>query len=321
VLRIVVTALLALIFTLATFEAVAERIDRGRFPPPGKLVDVDGHKMHINCQGEGSPTVVFESGAGSTSLSWSRVQPEIATFTRACAYDRPGFAWSEPGPRPRTIPRSAQELHALLDAADVKPPYVLVVHSMGGAIALDFATAHPEEVAGFVFVDAAYKELYETFIERFPNWWGRIQRSKWLIRAARGAAYIGVPRLARLSIGNDKLSPDDLAAANALGRRPSFFRAVGDEIRGLELSRASAKSDPPRDRPVAVLSHSDPKAIFPEPEAEELWQELQVDLAARFKSATHRVVDGTGHFVQLDQPDAVIDAVRDVVQKVRRGAE
>jgi pimeloyl-ACP methyl ester carboxylesterase len=317
VLRVVITALLALSFTLATFEAVAERSDSRRFPPPGKLVDVGGHKMHINCQGEGSPTVVFESGAGSTSLSWSLVQPEVAKFTRTCAYDRAGLGWSEPGPRPRTIMRAAQELHAVLESAGVKPPYLLVAHSLGGAIAMDFASRHPDDVAGFVFVDAAYKELYEEYVERFPNWWGRIQRSKWFLRAARASAYVALPRLARINMGNSKLSTHDLAAANALGRRPSFFRTVADEIRGLELSRESARSAPPLDRPVVVLSHSDADALFKEAEADRLWQELQGELANRFESATHRLVEASGHFIQLDRPTEVIDEIHSTVLKVR----
>jgi pimeloyl-ACP methyl ester carboxylesterase len=315
--RVVVSAVLALVFVLATYEAVAERIDMRRFRPPGKLVDVSGHEMHIRCEGSGGPPVVFIAGAGSTSLAWSFVQPEIAKRTRACAYDRRGFAWSEPSTRGATVDASADDLRAVLRAAGEEPPYLLVAHSLGGTIAMHYATAHPDEVAGIVFVDAAYRELYETFLERFPNWSGRLTRAKWMLRAALASAYVGLPRIARIKVGDAKLSEEHRAAANAFGRRPAYFSAVRDEIVGLERSRATALSEPPRDLPVTVLMHGRPKALFGEDEAEALWADMQSKLASRFDDAKHVVVKDAGHFIQLDNPDAVVDAIYDVADRIR----
>ena len=125
-------------------------------PPPGKLVDIGGWRLHLNCMGQnkqGSPTVVLEAGAGGSSLDWALVQPEVAKFTRACAYDRAGTAWSELGPRPRTFRQNEYELHALLGKAGIPGPYVVVGHSIGGLLIRNFHWQFPKDVAGMVFVD------------------------------------------------------------------------------------------------------------------------------------------------------------------------
>lgn len=127
--------------------------------PLGQLVDIGGgQRLHLNCRGTGAPVVVFESGAGDFSFVWSLVQPEIARRTTACSYDRGGYAWSDPGRRPRTYRQLALELHTALARAGVPGPYLLVGQSYGGLVARGFAAAYPREVAGMVLVDAAHED-------------------------------------------------------------------------------------------------------------------------------------------------------------------
>src|SRR4051812_11989969 len=123
--------------------------------PPGRFVSVGTHHLHLHCLGAGSPPVVFDAALGGSSLSWTRVQPAVAAFTTACAYDRAGFGWSDAGPLPPTAGRIAAELHELLTAAGIEPPYVLVGHSFGGLTIRAYASSHPANVAGLVFVDPA----------------------------------------------------------------------------------------------------------------------------------------------------------------------
>src|SRR5215510_4849574 len=123
------------------------------FPPPGKLVDIGGWRLHLNCTGEvraSQPTVILESGIGDFSVEWSLVQPDVSKFARVCSYDRAGDGWSEMGPHPRTFHQIAYELHTLLDKADVKPPLVLVGHSYGGGLVRQYQSIYPSEVAGIV---------------------------------------------------------------------------------------------------------------------------------------------------------------------------
>src|SRR5687768_517130 len=126
--------------------------------PPGRLIDVGTHRLHIHCSGSGTPAVVFDAALGGSSLSWTLVQPAVAEFTTACSYDRAGFGWSDAGPRPRTAARIADELFTLLDAAGVAPPYILAGHSFGSLVARAFAGVHRELVAGLIFIDPAHPE-------------------------------------------------------------------------------------------------------------------------------------------------------------------
>ena len=127
------------------------------FPPPGKLVDVGGWRLHLNCTGEArasQPTVILEAGAGDFSVEWALVQPGVASFARVCSYDRAGDGWSELGPHPRTKRQMVFELRALLEKAGAPPPYVLVGQSFGGPLMILYAATYPTDVAGMVLVDS-----------------------------------------------------------------------------------------------------------------------------------------------------------------------
>src|SRR5688572_2906899 len=151
----IVAVLLGLGLVGAGYESVAEAADARAYPPPGQLVDVGGYRLHINCVGTGSPTVVIDAGWGDWSAVWSSwVQPAAAQTTRVCTYDRAGYGYSEAGPLPRTSERFAQELHTLLQEAQVPGPYVLVGHSLGGALVRVFAQQYAAEVAGVVLIDS-----------------------------------------------------------------------------------------------------------------------------------------------------------------------
>src|SRR5215216_1197749 len=127
-----VVALLALAVAGAIYQSIAtERAERA-YPPPGEMVDVGGYSLHINCVGQGSPTVLLDAGSGLFSAQWVRVQRQVSDTIRVCAYDRAGMGWSEMGPEPRDARQITGELHALLEGASIEGPYVLVGHSFGG---------------------------------------------------------------------------------------------------------------------------------------------------------------------------------------------
>ena len=126
-------------------------------PAPGKILDIGGTKLHINCTGAGAPAVILESGFPGVSLDWVLVQPEVAKFTKVCSYDRAGFGWSGLGKQPRTANQIADDLGELLVAAGVAPPYVLTGHSVGGIYVRVFTMKHPDRVIGMVLVDATHE--------------------------------------------------------------------------------------------------------------------------------------------------------------------
>ncbi len=137
------------------FNAAALRYYRSIYPAPGKMYVINGHQMHLNCTGDGSPTIVLEAGGGADSLAWSKVQPELSKTTRVRSYDRTGMGWSSPGPSPRDADAIASELHALLQQAGVDGPIVLMGHSMRGMYIRAYATLYPQDVTGLIFVEGA----------------------------------------------------------------------------------------------------------------------------------------------------------------------
>ena len=144
-------------FLVKTGEAQEARI----YPPPGRMVDIGGWRLHLNCTGqrkEGARTVVLESGSGDFSVDWGLVQPEVARFARICSYDRAGAGWSDLGPRPRTWRQVAYELHTALHKAGEKGPYFLVGQSLGGLLIRVYASQYPKEVAGMVLVDSTHED-------------------------------------------------------------------------------------------------------------------------------------------------------------------
>jgi pimeloyl-ACP methyl ester carboxylesterase len=172
VLRNAALVLVGLVLLLAvagaTYQSIATRAEVRRSPEAGRLVDVGGYRLKINCTGRGSPTVVLEAGLSDVSVEWKHVQPEIARFSRVCSYDRAGYGGTDPGPMPRTSAQIAHELHALLQHAGEAPPYLLVGSSFGGYPVRVFNGEYPDQVVGLVLADATQEDQYELL----PAGWG-----------------------------------------------------------------------------------------------------------------------------------------------------
>jgi pimeloyl-ACP methyl ester carboxylesterase len=152
----------------ASYQAIATAIDKRIYAPPGQLVDVAGHRMHIHCMGSGSPTVILDASPGNTAANWGLIQPEVAKHTRVCSYDRAGLGWSEPTTAPRDARQLARELHALLRTAGISGPYVLVGHSGSGVYAQLYAADYPAEVAGMVLVDTMHPNQFTPLADGTP---------------------------------------------------------------------------------------------------------------------------------------------------------
>ena len=153
-----VCLVIALLLIGTIYQFISSKIDENAYPPPGKLVDIGGYRLHINCTGEGGPAVILDSGLGGNSLEWTLVQPKLAKFTRVCSYDRAGQGWSDESPLIRTSQNIVDELHTLLHKAEVPEPYILVGHSSGGINMRLYASYYPNEVAGVVLVDSAHED-------------------------------------------------------------------------------------------------------------------------------------------------------------------
>ncbi|MEQ1899493.1 MAG: alpha/beta hydrolase [Devosia sp.] len=292
------------------YEEIASRGDATAYPPAGELIDIGGYRLHLDCRGEGSPTIVMDAGLGGSSLDWSLAQPQLAGVTRVCSYDRAGMGWSDPGPSPRSPARIAEELHTLLRNGGVTGPYVLVGHSLGGKNIRMFAQAYPSEVAGMVLVDSRSEQvdgqLSATEIDGFKG-------------ALRGQAMLyGVARrfgIARL-LGAALLSEEPLISP-ALAQEMTLFQTTTNAIAATYAEGLWRSAD---DSELAASSlGAMPVAVIGAKQSMEGiagWPAAQRALAA-LSSKGSLVVADTGHAVQLEEPNIVIDAVRSVLADAR----
>jgi pimeloyl-ACP methyl ester carboxylesterase len=276
-------------------------------PPPGRLVDVGGFRLHLVCVGAGSPVVVLEAGMSDAWVAWDRILPELARTARVCAYDRAGIAYSEPGPLPRTAGRLAEELHTLLERAGERPPYVLVGHSFGGMIVRLFARLRPGDVAGMVLVDATH----EDFVSRSPEA-TREQRVR-ALEAFRAAAERGAQ--------GRRLPPVVPNLPRAVAARTAWYRSLYEEARSAEASAAEVGAGPRAlEMPLVVVTAGKSETAGGSrrtaAEMRALWLELQADLVRLSPQGVHVIAARSGHYVQRSEPGVVIDAVRRVLERI-----
>ncbi len=302
----IAAVLLGLSLLGALYESAAERADVRANPPPGQMVDVGGYRLHINCAGTGSPTVIIEAGLGDWSAAWSSwVQPDVAKTTRVCTYDRAGYGHSDPGPLPRTAARFAHELHTALEGARIPGPYVLAGHSAGGLSVRVFAHDYPADVAGVVLIDSMSPGGARTTPSRtaLPPGLG------WILRLP---ARIGAVRLLTGPLHlKPRVAPEVAQSYDAFSVTPRFLQTYFDEGMGLPESLAQASAVTSFGAlPLIVLSRGldqDPK-----------WTALQTGLLQLSSTSEHLTAATSGHNIEYDQPDAAVGAIVKMVEQIRR---
>ena len=311
-------ALLVLVIASGSvFEQISRRNAAKELPPRGKLVDIGGRRIQIDCRGTGSPTLVFESGLDvAGSLAWDDVQDKIATTTRACSYSRAGIMWSDPGPSPRDGKAIAQDLHALLQKSGEHGPFVLVGHSMGGPYSVTYTQMFGGEVAGLVLVDASHPDQ----VPRLEAVTHRSNNIPLIVKIFGQMSWTGILRLA-----NGTPSDNSMVAREEAAYLPQSLAARFEEADAITQTLADAGAAHTLGaRPLIVLtamSHGpQPGMSAAQIKAfEQVWQVMQDDMATWSSNSRHMLVQGSGHYIQRDKPEVVIGAVNDVVQAVRSG--
>jgi len=271
-----------------------------------RLVDVGGHRLHIECIGQGRPAAVLDHGLGGSASDWRHVRERLARTTQVCSYDRAGYGASEPGPYPRSSGRLASELRTLLSRAGVPGPYVLAGHSFGGYNVRMFAHLFPRDVQGLVLVDAPFEGQVTGF---FQN------------RVIRQIDPQGVLQQFWDSGLLSTLSQIDLAAfAPMLGYRNQAFPTIVAELLAYEeSSRDLAATSLDTRLRVIFVRHRRP--ILPGgalgDELQNDWDLHQREFVSRFKNGRVIIAQGSGHNIPLDEPDLVSDAIRNVLPQRR----
>jgi pimeloyl-ACP methyl ester carboxylesterase len=304
----------------AAFEKVSRDRSHRNYPAPGRLVNVNGRNIQLDCRGTGSPTVVFESGLDYLgSLSWTSVQDSIAATTRACSYSRAGVMWSDPATEPFDADANASTLHAVLAAAGEAGPYVLVAHSLGGPYIAVFTQRYPADVAGLVMVDASHPDQFAAFEKATGK---TLMPTPTVPRIGATLAWSGLTRI----LGKVPLPATwpPVVGEVAPAFLPTSINALANETAAIPktLARGGRARDL-GDRPLIVLSVNDPKSadelkmmdISAEQGArlEQAHRDLAADMSRWSTRGKLQMVDRSSHYIQFERPDAVIAAVREVV--------
>jgi pimeloyl-ACP methyl ester carboxylesterase len=314
------------------------------YSPSGKLVDIGGYRLHINCTGNSGPTVILIAGGGDFSFDWSLVQPGVSRFARVCSYDRAGLAWSDAGPTPRTMKQEAYELHTLLKAARIKPTFILVGHSIGGLIARVYAEQFSKEVAGLVLIDPTHEDTVLMVQGKF-------------VRIRESAKGIAVPPLQTMKssppkppgaedleqfqlnqkvFGPPKIGPPfDQLPTSIQAMRLWFLSqppraAAGQNFWAEELQAMyAARAKSPfqlGDRPFVILLPKFTGGSNPPPGiAADEWKHIneekrqqKLELMNLSHNSKIIVAEKSGHHIQLDEPDRVINAIHQVIESIKR---
>lgn len=330
--KITMASLFVLALVLATgllFQTISTKIDDAKYPPPGRIVDVNGVKMHINCSGNGSPTVILEAGMGASSLDWSLVQPQIAAFTKVCSYDRAGMGWSEESPNPRTSKNIVEELHALLTKENIPKPYILVGHSFGGIIIRQFASQFPEDVVGLVLVESSH-ELQNKKLPKLPepSWLNQL-----VSQSAAILAPLGYPRLFQpIPINELNVFPKNIQEMYlAKVSTSKYFRATTREnqdfeksLQQLENSRESIKNIPliviTAGKSFMEQAEEPELSSFPTTllkEIDQVWKDLQKNLVTKSAQGKQMIAEKSNHMIPWQEPEIIVEAVREEVNNYR----
>ncbi len=271
------------------------------------LYDVGGHRLHLHCEGWGSPTIVFENGLAGLSLEWRPLQRELARFTRTCVYDRAGYGMSDAGPMPRTVERITSDLHHLLVAAEVPAPYLFVAHSFGGYTAQLYARRHPANVDGVVLVDASHPAQHAVF----PLQLGHTCEA---VAQRRTYGWVVNPKLAR------NYPAEFTDTARNYMRQNKMIEATVSEMcefaRGGEMLQAAGPF--PAKRLLVITRGQQPFPVTPRGNyLETKWQQFQEDLASSVPGAAHVIALHSGHHVHFDQPGLITQLVSNSVMLSR----
>jgi len=321
VISIVLLIVMILVLVTVTAGAIAKSNLAKKYPAPGQLVDVGGYKMHIQCTGQGSPTVILEAGFADYSATWKHVQPGVAKTTRVCSYDRAGYGWSDPSPHPRTASWRVNELHTLLVNADVQGPYVLVGHSLGGMLMRMYAYNYPDKVIGMVLVDSVHEEQYD----RLPGAKSSIPDLVRQFRLLGVLSSTGFMALAPQAIPNQGM-PDDVFAQNKVTwATTGHLVAAAAELNAMLESTAEVRAlqiTSFGNLPLSVLTAGvyHPNPALSEAENQQYWNEwqaMQSELVALSSMSKQTIAEQSSHAIQYDQPDLVIDAIVEMVDALR----
>lgn len=299
------------------YEAIAARKGAELYPPPGKLVDAGGYKLHLEKKGSGTPTIVLEAGSGETSLSWREIPDELSKYATVVVYDRAGYGWSEQASSPRSGDNIVRELHEALQNEGLKGPYLMVGHSLGGMYARLFAQTYRDEVTGLVLLDARPEndELESKPVLEEENFAGN--PPAYVMKLLKNS---GTMRIFKDQLLEGLVPREDRDIFVNVIAKSSFFEAKVEEGKLAYMTEDSIRGQQLGDLPVRIISRGispDYKAVGISEEGgrklEAIWQEGQHGMLDISSNSKQIIAESSGHYVIHDQPELVIETIRELL--------
>lgn len=314
---LVVTCLLLVIISGFVYEWFASKQAQSQYPPPGKMVEAGGYRLHIHKLGAGSPTVLLEAGSGESSLSWRDIPEKLAPFATVVAYDRAGYAWSEEAHTPRTGENIVRELHKALENEGIHGPYLLVGHSLGGLYSRLFAQTYKNEVAGMVLIDARPENDARRTEPIYARERVKSNPSPNIsILLKESGAFRLFPHF--MLAGRVELEDQD-NFVNAIAS-PKYFRAVAEEGKLAGLIEEALRGQRLGNLPVRVIARGvqqDMTQFGISENANELieqsWQTGQRETLDISTSSKLIIAKRSEHMIIHDQPALVIQVIRELI--------
>lgn len=317
------------------YQALGIARDDRKFPMPGRLVDARGARLHLVEAGNGTPAVILEAGIAASSLNWTRLQAEIAGFTRVYSYDRASLGWSDRAVSARTVSSAVDDLHTLIEAAQIPAPFVLAGHSFGGMLVRCYAARFPERVGGLVLLDPLVSEEWANPSDTQRK---TLRRAARLSRRGALLARFGIVRgcLSLLSSGRQmvpsmvakaasrgggesamsrlvrevqKMPPETWPQVRAHWCRPKSFLGMASYLESLPASSVEAGR--------CELPPSIPVTVFSAANSTEIQIAGRDAIARRSLRGKHIIAEKSGHWIHFDEPELVIQAIREMVDAVR----
>lgn len=316
----IVLGLAILVAGCFIWQTVAVRADAKAHPAPGKMIDMGGYHLHLYCTGEkkeGASTVILTGGSQEWSIHWQLVQPIIARTSRVCSYDRAGLGWSDPGPMPRSGKALTWELDTLLQKSGEAGPYVLVAHSLWGPVAVEYQQEHPDEVSGMVLVETWSSDMFSPVPTEIAQMDSTLQMMKVL-------STLGIERL----LGETGVVPlDEMLKTNVLPDAerdtyraayysPEFWDTFQAEYAGLDETANELRMPSKGSMgalPLVVLEAGQrPADDIP---SDEVWKQILTRQSEYSTAGRLELVPDSGHYIQLEKPEIVEQAILEVLAK------
>lgn len=311
-------------------QAILSEVAARKYSPPGRLIDVGEHKLHLYCSGSGSPSVILDTGLGLPASSFGPLQRELAKTTRVCSYDRAGYGFSEPGPSPRTSKQVVSELRALLTNAHEEGPFILVGHSLGGVNVRLYQHLFPRDVAGLILLDAGAEEVLDSPVwEIFYSQFAPIESDRGLL-LGRAMISVGVPRFASLFapdfMKSNAFYPEEKRAIRALTVSTKNLNAALNEGHVIKQVFIDIKNNcgHMNNTPLAVIAAGKLEGLEfiagSKEKADALkaeWLRFQINLAKLSTRSKFLIAEHSGHGIPFEQPEIVVETARQMIQELR----